>query len=111
MAYQNLIPTKLGQGTIGVGVATLYTVPASTRAIVKRMAVCNTTGAGITLRLFLVPSGGGAGTGNAIVYDATVAANGAYNDTGIHILHSGDTIQTQAGGAGLTITVSGLEAT
>jgi hypothetical protein len=55
--------------------ATLYTVPASTEAIVSTVTVSNVTANDQTFRLFVVPSGSGAGTNNAIAYDSTIGAN------------------------------------
>jgi hypothetical protein len=54
---------------------TLYTVPASTEAIVSTLSVTNVTANDQTFRLFVVPSGSGAGTNNAIAYDAAIPAN------------------------------------
>lgn len=55
--------------------ANLYTVPAATQAVVSTILVTNTTGTAATCRIFARPAGAAAGTGNAIVYDGTVAAN------------------------------------
>ena len=111
MAYQNIVPTKLGQAAITTGVTTLYTVPASTRTLLKEFSIANTTGAAINVRVFLVPSGGSAGTGNAFLYDASVPANNALQYDGVQVMNAGDTIQVQAASAGLTITASGAQAT
>lgn len=111
MAYQNIVPTKLGQAAITTGVTTLYTVPASTRTLLKEFSIANTTGAAINVRVFLVPSGGSAGTGNAFLYDVSVPANNALQYDGVQVMNAGDTIQVQAASAGLTITASGAQAT
>lgn len=110
MAYQNIVPTKLGQAAITTGVTTLYTVPASTRTLLKEFSISNTTGAAINARVFLVPSAGSAGTGNAFLYDVPVPANNALQYNGVQVLNPGDTIQIQAASAGLTISASGAEA-
>ena len=68
MAFDVITPTKFGQAAITTGVTTLYTVPASTRALLKEFSIANTTGAAINVRVFLVPSAGSAGTGNAFLY-------------------------------------------
>lgn len=111
MAYQNIVPTKLGQAAITTGVTTLYTVPASTRTLLKEFSIANATGAVINARVFLVPSAGAAGTGNAFLYDVPVPANNALQYNGLQVMNAGDTIQVQAASAGLTITASGAEAT
>jgi hypothetical protein len=110
MAFDVITPTKLGQAAITTGVTTLYTVPASTRTFVKDLDVANTTAGSINVRLFLVPSAGSASTANALFYDVAVAANSTLQWLGAQILNAGDMIQTQASGAGLTITASGAEA-
>ena len=56
MAFDVITPTKFGQAAITTGVTTLYTVPASTRALLKEFSIANTTGAAINVRVFLVPS-------------------------------------------------------
>jgi hypothetical protein len=110
MAFQNITPTKLGQAAITTGVTTLYTVPASTRTLLKEFSIANTTGADIDVRVFLVPSGGTAGTGNAFLYDVPVPTANALQYNGVQVMTAGETIQIQAAATGLTITASGAEA-
>lgn len=111
MAFDVITPTKLGQAAITTGVTTLYTVPASTRTLLKEFSIANTTGAAINVRVFLVPSAGSANTGNAFLYDVAVPANNTLQYNGIEVLNAGDTIQVQAASAGLTIIASGAQAT
>jgi hypothetical protein len=111
MAFDVITPAKLGQAAITTGVTTLYTVPASTRALLKEFSIANTTAAAINVRVFLVPSSGSAGTSNAFLYDVPVPGNNALQYNGIEVLNAGDTIQIQAASAGLTIIASGGEAT
>lgn len=110
MAFDVITPTKLGQSAITTGVTTLYTTPASTRTFVKDMDVANTTAGAINVRVFFVPSAGSAATTNALFYDVSVSANTTIQWLGTQIMNTGDTIQIQASGAGLTITASGAEA-
>ena len=110
MAFDVITPTKFCQAAITTGVTTLYTVPASTRALLKEFSIANTTGAAINVRVFLVPSAGSAGTGNAFLYDVSVPANNALQYNGVQVMNAGETIQVQAASAGLTITASGAEA-
>ena len=110
MAFDVITPTKLGQAAIGTSVSTLYTVPASKRALLKEFSIANTTAASINARVFLVPSGGSAGTSNAFIYDMPVAANNALQYNGVQVINAGDTIQVQASAVGLTISASGAEA-
>ena len=111
MAFDVITPTKLGQSAITTGVTTLYTVPASTRTLLKEFSIANTTAAAINVRVFLVPSAGSAGTSNAFLYDVSIPANNTIQYNGIEVLNAGDTIQIQAASAGLTIIASGGEAT
>lgn len=113
MAFQSIVPVKLGQAAIAASptVTTVYTVPASTRALLKDIDVCNTTAGALTVRVYLVPSGGGAATGNAILYDVNIATQNTLQWTGTQVLSAGDTIRAEASGAGLTLTASGAEAT
>jgi hypothetical protein len=53
---------------------TLYTVPASTQAVVSTINVCNTASTDATYRI-AVTSGGSPVLGNYIVYGATIAGN------------------------------------
>lgn len=110
MAFDVITPTKLGQAAITTGVTTLYTVPAATRTLLKEFSIANTTGAPINVRVFLVPSAGSAGTGNAFLYDVPVPDANALQYNGVEVLNAGDTIQIQAAAAGLTIIASGAEA-
>jgi hypothetical protein len=111
MAFDVITPTKLGQAAITTGVTTLYTVPAATRTLLKEFSIANTTGAPINVRVFLVPSAGSAGTGNAFLYDVAVPNANTLQYNGVEVLNAGDTIQIQASSAGLTIIASGAEAT
>lgn len=110
MAFDVITPAKLGQAAITTGVTTLYTVPASTRTLVKEMNISNTTAASINVRVFLVPSAGTAGTTNAFLYDVAVPPNNSLQYNGIQVMNASETIQVQAAATGLTITASGAEA-
>ena len=48
----------LADGQLGVAKATLYTCPASTQTIIKTMSFVNTHVAGITMNIYVKPSGG-----------------------------------------------------
>ena len=109
MAFQDITPTKLGQAAITTGVTTLYTVPASTRTLLKEFSIANTTGADIDVRVFLVPAAGIAGTANAFLYDVPVPTANALQYNGVQVMNAGDTIQIEAAAVGLTITASGAE--
>lgn len=111
MAFQRITPAKLAQAAITAGTTTIYTVPVSTRTMIKEMDICNTTAGTLTLNAHLVPSGGSATTANALFYGASISANTTLQWSGVQVLNAGDTIQVQGSGLGLTINVSGGEAT
>lgn len=111
MAYQRITPAKLAVAAITGATTTFYTTPASTRTMVKEIDICNTTGGALTVNVHLVPSGGAAGTANALLYGVSVGANTTLQWSGVQILNAGDTIQAQGSGLGLTLLASGGEAT
>ena len=111
MAYQNLVPTKLGQAAITGSLATLYTVPALTRTILKDFDICNTSGGALTVDVHLVPSGGSATTDNALLYGYSINANATLQWTGSQVMNTGDFIRVKASGLGCSITASGVEGT
>jgi len=111
MRYQNVTPVQLGQAALTTSVATLYTVPSSTRTYVKGIDICNTSGSTITVNVYLVPSGGSAGTGNALFYGLSVSANTTYHWVGTQILNPAQTLQASASTTGCTLIASGGEAT
>lgn len=111
MPYQRVTPTKLGQAAITAGTTTLYTVPASTRTMLKDIDIVNTSAGALTVDVYLVPSGGTAGTSNALFYNYSLASKTNVQWTGTQVLNAGDTIQIVASGLGCTIIASGGEAT
>ena len=111
MAYQRIIPADLGQAALTGTVATVYTVPAATRALLKCFDLANTTGAAITVDVHKVPSGGSAASSNAIMLGVSVAANSTLQWTGLQVMLPGATLQARASAVGLTISASGGEAT
>ena len=54
---------------------TLYTVPASTQAVVSTINVCNTASADATYRIAVVPNGVSITNANYIVFNATISGN------------------------------------
>lgn len=60
----------LGQSSPAATTATtLYTVPAATSAVVSTLSVCNTTAAGVTVRLAVRPAGAALATAHYLAYD------------------------------------------
>jgi len=111
MAFDVITPVKMGQAAITTGVTTLYTVPTLTRTFVKDIDICNTSSsASATVTVYLVPSGGTAGTGNTLAPGVTIPPNGMFQWSGNQIMNAGDTIQIIASATGCTINAGGGEA-
>lgn len=110
MAFDTITPVRFGQAAITTSAATLYTTPASTRALIKEISVVNTTATAATFDVYLVPSAGTAGTTNALFYEQPLAAKETLQWNGLQILNAGSTIQVKASIAGLTVVASGGEA-
>jgi hypothetical protein len=108
--YQSITPVKLGQTAITTGYTTLYTVPADTRTYLKDFDVINTTAAVVNIYVSLVPTGGTAGTANALLYSNAIPAFTTMQWTGSIVLNPGDTMQVKASATGCTIIACGGEA-
>ena len=90
--------------------ADLYTVPASTEAVISTLLVTNTTGTDATCRIFARAAGAAAAASNAIIYDGTVAANDFKAITVGITLAATDVISVQSGtGNALTFQAFGSE--
>lgn len=90
--------------------ADLYTVPASTEAIVSTILIANTSGVDTTFRIFVRENGATASTGNAIAYDTAITANSQVAFTLGLTLSDTDVITVQsATGAALTFQAFGSE--
>ena len=108
--YQSVVPNQLAASAVTTSTTTVYTVPASTRTIVKDINI--TAGSSITVTIYFVPSGGTAGTGNIFLNVAPVNTGASYfHWVGTQILPTGTTIQVVASGTGGNIFISGGEAT
>lgn len=109
MAFTTIQYLRLVQVAIATAQTTQYTTPASRQDVIKDMEVCNTTGAAITVTVNVVPTGGSAGTSNAVFFQMSIPANQTLHWTGTIVMNAGDFISTAASATGLTLTVSGLE--
>ena len=90
--------------------ADLYTVPASTEAVISTIVVSNVTATDATCRIFVRVAGAAAAAGNALVYDGTVAANDFTAVTVGITLAATDAITVQSGTAdALTFQAFGSE--
>jgi len=111
MAFQNVVGNRLAQAALTTAYVTIYTTPILTRTFVKNIDVVNTTSGSLTFFISLVPKGDTAGAANALFFGSTLTAYATYHWTGTQILTPGDLISVKASGAGVTVTISGGEAT
>lgn len=94
--------------------ATVYTVPGSTKAIIDKFTATNTDGSTRTVTIYLVPSGGSAGTSNQIIQARSISAGATSDITELQnqILNTGDFISVLASAGSLVvIRASGREIT
>ena len=110
MAFDVITPVRLGVQAIPTITGTVYTVPASTRTILKSIDIANTNGAGVTVSVYLVPSGDSASNANTLLPGVTIAANTLLQWAGVQVLEAGDTLQAVGSTTGISIIASGGEA-
>lgn len=88
----------------------LYTVPASTQAIVSTMTITNVTGSSASARVHARIAGATTGHVNAILYDVPIAANSVAAFTLGLTLAATDVVTVKtSGGATLTFQLFGSE--
>jgi len=109
--YNNITTVQLCQTALTTSVSTLYTSSSGASSHVNSINICNTTSSAINVYLFFVPSGGAAGTGNAIFYNTAVPAGTTVLWESTQIIGAGATIQGYASAAGVTVTISGGSST
>lgn len=102
----------------GVGLtdsaATYYTVPDSTRAIIKKATFCNDHTSPVTITINLVPSGGAAGYANRSAKTKTLAAGETIDWWAVenHVLEAGGSISMVASvTTKIGVRISGFEVT
>ena len=98
---------KLYQGQPGVAAGTLYTVPASTTAIIRHIRIVNNTGTARTITLWHDGI-----TDTFLILPATSidASGGSGEFDGVIPMEAADTLSGQASAASaITVTVYGLE--
>ena len=100
----------LGQSAPSATTSTdLYTVPASTQAVVSSIAVCNRDSAAATYRISTAPTGTALANSQYIAYDVTVGGNDSTIITIGATLGATDKIRVYASTANLTFTAYGSE--
>lgn len=88
---------------------TLYTVPASTQAIISGIHVCNRAATAATFRVAVRPAGATLANEHYIAYDVTVQANDTVTVPGKIGLATTDVVTVRASTADLAFTATGVE--
>jgi len=100
----------LGQSAPAATTATtLYTVPASTQAIVSTISVCNRGTAAATYRIAVRPAGAALANQHYLTYDAALAANSTDMLTIGVSLDTTDVLTVYASNTSLSFTAFGAE--
>ena len=92
-------------------IETVYTVPASTSAVVSTITACNTTASAVTIRVYIVKSGGSATVANALYYDLTLPSGDTFASTCGVTLATGDLIRAYASAAHICFQAFGTQIT
>ena len=102
----------LGQSNPSATTATtLYTVPASTSAVVSTLSVCNLSSTATTFRVAVRPAGAGLANQHYLAYDVTIAGNDTVLLTLGLSLATTDVVTIYAGTANLAFSLYGSEIT
>lgn len=87
----------------------LYTVPASTEAVVACVVIANRAASAATYRLAVRPDGEAIANKHYLAYDVTVAANAAEAWRTPLTLNAGDVLTVYASSANLSFSAFGTE--
>lgn len=90
---------------------TLYTVPASTQAVVSTVSVCNRGATAATFRIAVRPDGAALANQHYVAFDVNVDANAAIPWTIGVTLGDTDVITVRASNANLSFSAFGAEIT
>ena len=94
-------------GAAGSTIGTIYTVPNGQQFTLTDIEICNASSSASSFSIYLVASGGTAGTTNALFYNAPINANTTVQWTGSTALSAGSTIQASSASGNVTIKISG----
>lgn len=110
MAFGYKVLGQVAPATTSIEAA--YTVPAGKEAIVSNIAIANVTGTSALYEVYVCIAGAAAGSSNALIFDASQAANSTTLIQGGITLSAGDVIRVQAATANaITFHVFGTEVT
>lgn len=93
----------------GTALTTLYTVPASTSAIVSKLMCCNKAATSGTVRVAVRPAGAALADAHYIVYDLTVGAQDTLEIVGGITLATTDVVSVYASSADFSFNAYGVE--
>lgn len=88
---------------------TVYTVPASTEAIVSSVTICNRSSSSGTFRLAVRPDGATLANEHYVVYDTGIAANDTIILTVGLTLDAADVLEVYTSTADMSVNVYGSE--
>jgi len=100
----------LGQSALAATTNTnVYTVPASTEAVISSITVCNRTGSPVTYRVAIRPNGDVLANEHYLAYDVTVNGSDTTILTVGLTINAADVVTCYASAASLSIGVFGSE--
>ena len=94
-------PKKMYRGAASLTNTTLYTVPASTQAVMTKLHVANTSSSAQTFTINL--------NGTAIYSGATIAANSGFTLDTAEVLAAAETISGSASATSVNFSINGVE--
>ena len=101
---------RLAISAVGTGAGTLlYTAPTGFRANVLDICISNTTSAGVSCTIHIVPVGSSPAAANQMFPAISVPPNTLVQWSGTQVLSAGDFIQAIGGASGITVIISGEE--
>jgi hypothetical protein len=102
----------LGQGDpLAATQTSIYTVPASTEAVISSITICNRSATATTFRVALLPGGGAVANADYIYYDLPIAGNDTFIATIGATLETASEVEVYATLATLSFNVYGSEIT
>jgi hypothetical protein len=103
--------SRLATTQVASSIASIYTAPSGTKAVIKRAIFTNTTGGSITLLVHLVPPSGSVADGNMAINDLSIAAGETYiaGELEGQVVEATGAIHAEASASGsLTAIISGV---
>jgi len=94
-------------GNAGTTIGTVYTVPTGQQFTLTDIEICNASASPTSFSIFLVASGGTAGTTNALFYNAPISGHSTVQWSGSTALSAGYSIQASSAASTVTMKISG----